>query len=341
MLIRRGGIGAWSAPELGTYPAERDLQRLLAESPGWLPGVSHEARTVRELSTSAGPLDICAVDVDGSVTVVECKLAVNSEPRRMVIGQVLDYASAIWRDGPDSFIAGWTRARGVEFSDWLVPGADEALRSNLEAGRFGLCLAVDAIDEDIRRLVEFLSRITTADVAVTAIQLSYARDGDVEILIPTTFGGEIADAKTPKRRGDRWTYETFLAALTDPAERDTAEWLLAKVAETRPLGIHAEMFWWGARPGGGVFLHVHGHRYASAQLWVNKAGALMVCGTWNQYGSLKDHPGFSRLASFLGQPDRTKQISVPVASLDHRELWDVLVETSAAVNAVGPPAVAG
>lgn len=333
VLIRRGGsFGTWAAPETTSYQAEAHLQEILAASPGWLPAVSPEARTVQELSTSAGFADICAVDIDGSLTVVECKLASSSEKRRMVIGQLIDYAAAVWRDGEQAFFDAWRRAQGVDLAEWLSIDAFDDLRANLAAGRFGLCLAVDAIDPDIKRLIEYLNLITRAEVSVTAIQLSYTRDGDVEVLIPTSFGGEIADAKVdPVRRTDRWTRESFLDALQDQLDRETAGWLLNQTERT-PLHGKREYFWYGARPGGGLFLHLFGYRYPPVQLWVNKAGELMLYGNWNQFPSVKGHGGFDELAALLGQPDRSMQAGVRAATLDREKLWNTIRNTALAIN---------
>jgi hypothetical protein len=97
VLVRRAGSGeAWTTPEASVYRNEKHLQELLAGDPARVPGVTVEANAVEELPTAAGPVDVCIIDVDGSLTVVECKLASNSEKRRMVIGQVIDYAAAIW-----------------------------------------------------------------------------------------------------------------------------------------------------------------------------------------------------------------------------------------------------
>lgn len=60
--------------------------------------------------------------------------------------------------------------------------------------------------------MEYLNRATQEQVPVTALQLVYARQGDLEILIPSTFGGEIAAAKTRASKG-QWTRQTFLDAI--------------------------------------------------------------------------------------------------------------------------------
>lgn len=334
ILIRRGGPGAaWTAPETTAYEAEAHLQAVLAASPGWLPGVSDQAFTVRELSTTAGYVDICVVDVDGSLTVVECKLASNSEKRRLVIGQVLDYAAALWRDGEQIFLEAWQRVGGPDLSEELTAAALADLRRHLADGQINLCLAVDSIDADLRRLVEYLNLVTLPAVSVTAVQLSYARDGDVEILIPTSFGGEIADAKVaPMARPDQWTRDAFLEALGDANDRATAEWLLARLDATGTGSGHDELVWFGARPNGGVFLHPAGCKYSPLQLWVNTAGTLMAYGNWKQYGAIKAHPGFAELAAMLGQDHRGPQRSVPVAPLNREHLWSAVVRCAAAIN---------
>ena len=163
---------------------------------------------------------MCVVGRDGSIAVVECKLASNGDRRRMVIGQVIDYAAAISMAGADAFIESWLHNTQTDLRVELDSAALATLRTNISDGHVDLCLAVDKIDDHLRRLVEYLNRVTIAEVRVTALQLSYAKHGDVEILIPTTFGGEIADAKARRSgRSTRWTVETFLAALGADEDR--------------------------------------------------------------------------------------------------------------------------
>lgn len=195
VLVRRGDEQQFRTPDIGSYTDENHLQDLIARDPARVPGVDDEAVTARELRTSAGPIDVTIVGADGSLTVVECKLASNPERRRMVIGQVIDYAAAIWHDGSEAFLDAWARCGGAGLDDLLGVDGMSNLRANIADGRIGLCLAVDRIDDDLKRLVEYLNQVTAAHVAVSAIQLAYAKHGDVEILIPSTFGGEIAAAK--------------------------------------------------------------------------------------------------------------------------------------------------
>ncbi len=99
ILVRAIGSDQWTTPETSAYENEAPLQALLATDPGRIPGVPSNAVAVQELPTSAGPVDVCVIAPDGTITVVECKLAKNSEKRRMVGGQVIDYASALRAEG--------------------------------------------------------------------------------------------------------------------------------------------------------------------------------------------------------------------------------------------------
>ncbi|UOT03606.1 hypothetical protein MPY17_32525 [Rhodococcus opacus] len=141
VLVRRiGSTSAWATPEMTAYVNEDHLQRIIADDPDRVPGVPEGTIAVRELPTSAGPADVCIVSLDGTLTLVECKLASNSERRRMVIGQVLDYAAAIWRDGDTAFHEQWARRSGDALTA-LDDGGYEQLGRNIAAGRIHLCLA--------------------------------------------------------------------------------------------------------------------------------------------------------------------------------------------------------
>lgn len=334
VLLRRG-TGPWSSPETASYTDEAHLQQILVADPARVPGVADGAMAVDELSTSAGPIDVCIVGDGGHLTVVECKLASNSERRRMVIGQVIDYASAICEDGDNAFSAAWSARGGPELGDALGPEALDRLRGNIAEARIDLCLAVDQIDGDLRRLVEYLNRITNEHIAVTALQLAYARDGDVEILIPSTFGGELAATKqrASRRERERWTRESFLEALEGEVHRPLAAELLQRVEQVERRSTSRPPIWYGSQPGGSVYLHPFGLRYAPICLWANGAGELLVYGTWTNWSDISGHQAFAPLADLLGQ-DHTSRSSrgVRVVTIDLDELWATSVECALGIN---------
>ncbi|MGW4340114.1 hypothetical protein ACWEK5_46180 [Rhodococcus koreensis] len=124
--------------------------------------------------------------------------------------------------------------------------------------------AVDQIDADLRRLVDYLNQITRDDIQVTAPHLTYARHGDLEILIPSTYGGEIAAAKARTSAGagttTRWTKDTFLDTLGAGSDRASAEKLFALLDQVDDRrGTHDDL-WYGNKPWGGVVFHPYGLR---------------------------------------------------------------------------------
>jgi hypothetical protein len=332
ILVRGRGADQWSTPETSAYDDESHLQSLLAGDPGRIPGVPDDAVAVRELSTMAGFIDVCVVGRDGSITVVECKLARNSEKRRMVVGQVIDYAAALRAGGVKAFRDGWAARQGADLDELLDQDAVVALEHNLVEGRMNLCLAVDQIDADLRRLIEYLNVVTRDEVMVTALQLSYAKHGDLEILIPATFGAELAEAKAPQRHGgERWTWESFVETLRDPADKELAAELLARMDAVASTGPRSKL-WFGARPGGGVFFHIHGERYAAFQLWQNSAHQLRVFGNWHAWNNLAGHDAFAPLAEVLGQDHHGGSRSVALAQVDLDTFWSAAVACDRAIN---------
>ena len=335
ILVRQVGSDAvWSSPEISTYDNEAHLQALLVADPSRVPGVTDEATAVAELSTSGGPIDVCIVESDGGLTVVECKLASNSERRRMVIGQVIDYASAIWMDGAESFLTAWQARGGSDLSEVLTPDALADLKRNIAEARINLCLAVDAIDDDLRRLVEYLNRVTVDHVRVTALELGYARHGDLEILIPLTFGGEIAAAKTRASEGNktRWSRESFLEAIASESDGRLAEQYFERLEAMEERRGDSPLVWYGTRPYGGVFLHPYGLRYAPIQLRVNAAGRLMLAGNWKNWMVIAGHEGFAELAKLFDQDHLGSSFGIPADSLDINAVWAESLKCAIAIN---------
>jgi hypothetical protein len=187
---------------------------VLAEQPSLVPNVGPSPVSVREMQSGSGPLDVVIVDLDGQITLVECKLASNAQVRREIVGQVLDYASSLWRMTFDDLDSRWRQRdpKGEGILDALGAEGDEALSlratlsDNLAAGRFNLVLAVDAINDGLRRIIEFLNDRTAAELSVMAVELRYAKHGDVEMLVPTVFGAELAQVKVDRSdKRPQWT----------------------------------------------------------------------------------------------------------------------------------------
>ncbi len=267
LLVREHGRH-WSAPTRTGFLSESDLQHLIAEQPTLIPDVSAQALGVREFATGVGPTDVVIVDADGSLTLVECKLASNDEVRRKIVGQVLDYASRLWRMSLEDFDARWVRRSGESLLEQLDDQARDRLHDSLAEGSLTLVLAVDRINEDLRRIVEYLNAHTGDTVRVLAIELDRAEHSGLELLIPTTYGAEIADAKSRERSGQgssRWSQPQW----------QIADLLQAVRQDDITLGDTVESFWHELTAAG---LHVVGTRSKTPSLVV--VGALDDGSVW-------------------------------------------------------------
>jgi hypothetical protein len=206
-LGRKRGLANRPSGDRHVREPEQRLQAvelLLEQTPDLLPGQDTGLVTVvRQLYVPlTGPVDLFAVSIDGDLTVVECKLKANSEIRRWVVGQVLAYAAGLWRLPFEELDAAFIARAGEPVSAKIGALAREAggdfdeepfrrtVSATLAAGRFRLVIAVDAITDELKRIVEYLDDHTVADVEVLALELGYAADGDVELLIPAVYGAD-------------------------------------------------------------------------------------------------------------------------------------------------------
>lgn len=214
-LIRTSG-GPWREPASTGYENEAALQEILYSHPTLVPGVFGEPVACREFHSDVGPADVVIIDAEGSITLVECKLASNSQIRREIVGQTLDYASRMWQMSIESFEERWRRAERSGQS--LLVALDdsegrirEAVAENLSLGRFNLVLAVDRINDDLKRIVEYLNLVTVPTVGVMVVEFARVVDGDTEMLIPRTYGTELVETKA-KSTGAKhqWSQQEYL-----------------------------------------------------------------------------------------------------------------------------------
>ena len=212
--------GDWVEPTIQGFEKEGALQKLLADHPALIPGVSAQAKTVREFQSLAGKSDIVVVDATADITLVECKLARNPEVRREVIGQLFDYAARLWRMGIDDFEAQWVTRTGKSIFDpdvGIDPELRETLAANLAERRFRLVLAVDSINEPLRTMVEYVHGITAMTIEVIAVAYEFYEHDGVQILTPRTYGEELAETKplpAPPIPPKMWTADEYRRWLT-------------------------------------------------------------------------------------------------------------------------------
>lgn len=284
VLIRGPSAPDWHQPETTAYENEAELRDMIARSPSLLPGVDGLVAVATELAVPAvGKADVVAVDPSGEITIVECKLAKNAEIRRWVIGQVFSYAAGLWQlefeDLEQSF-----EVRGVDLTasaagepDWDETAFRDAITDNLANGAFRLVIAVDQITDELKRTVVYINGHTVHNLRLLALELRYAVDEDVEILIPQLYGEESAAQKRPssdaKRQWDESSFLEELEARRGPGDarvaRELIEWARVQLPRATwgtgnitgsffPVLDHAGQDYWplSLRTDGGVTIEL-------------------------------------------------------------------------------------
>lgn len=186
----------------------------------------------REFNTASGPIDALGVDTDGEIYIIEAKLDKNAD-RRRIIAQALDYGAALWAS-PEILMqqlsgSEW-RTRLTEFlgGDEAVTAAHlAAVQQNAAAGRFWFVVLMDRLDDRLRDLISFVN--ANSRFKILGVELNLYQDGDLEILIPTLYGAEIAkdaatDLKTSGALRVQPSRDSFLAGASKLA-KDAAETL--------------------------------------------------------------------------------------------------------------------
>jgi hypothetical protein len=210
------------------FAAERDLQRYLAAHPellsaeaaeddrrSWLLVRREMGVADREDAGDRWSLDHLFVDQDAIPTFVEVKRSSNTEIRRKVVGQMLDYAanaSAYWDAGRlrSSFESRFDSAEAAteEFTDFIEGEVDadefwDAVAANLEERRLRLVFVADRIPPELRSIVEFLNeQLNLTEVIAVEVKQYVERDGEQTNIVPRIIG-ETEMARRVKRPGGR------------------------------------------------------------------------------------------------------------------------------------------
>ena len=242
----RNEAGGLEPLEEERFSTEDALQRLLAEHPELLDGEQMRPGDPRRwilitreqgvADTAGGPprwsLDHLVIDQDATPTLVEVKRGDNSEVRRTVVGQMLDYAahaSRVWTadelrrtfEGQPDADERLADLLGGEQSD-----ADEFwddVARNLAAERLRLLFVADAIPDELAQVVEFLNR-QMPDVEVLAMELKQFRGESTQTLVPRVIGRQAAapNRRLPGGPRRKLTREELLAELPNDEVRDAA-----------------------------------------------------------------------------------------------------------------------
>lgn len=303
------------------FASEEDFQRLLARFPELLVGDRIDPVNPRrwllirreqpvatgENGAAQWSLDHLFLDQDGIPTLVEVKRHTNSEIRRAVVGQMLDYAAncaSFW--SIDRLQIAFERtcsesARTGEdvLHDFLESGNSiesywEMVKTNLQAGRIRLVFVADVIPLELRRIVEFLNR--QMDPAhVLALELRQYAGKSLRTIIPAVFGQELPPIPPPDPSPER--FFELLDRNCGEKERLLARKIVEVMrADGRPLKFGKE--------NGSVWPLLSVSGKPINPLYLNAGGNIVV-----QFGDLIKKPIFDDIEARRELMARLNQIS--------------------------------
>ena len=250
--VKDGGLEPLEEERFST---EDELQALIAQYPELLDGEQIKPGDPRRWilitrekgiadtpgSASRWALDHLIVDQDAVPTLVEVKRGSNSELRRTIVGQMLDYAahaSETWTIDelrqtfeesakshdldPDEEIRRLLQADVERDTDVFW----ESVATNLAAKRLRLLFVADEIPDPLEKVVEFLNA-QMPNIEVLAVEIKQFRGGSSQTLVPRVMG-RIAASSAPGAGTSRrsLTRETFLDKFTSEEARRVVERLL-------------------------------------------------------------------------------------------------------------------
>lgn len=223
IMVRSKGEKGWKPLDESHYDSEAHLQELLNKDISLIPLDPPLLVSASEFGLpGSGATDIIAVNQDGAITIIECKLAKSRDVRRMVVGQLLEYAAYLAKMSADEFVETFDRLTDAPLYETIASKLEdfeesmfkENLAENLNDGRFTLIVAVDSINEELREIILYLN--AHSDCTVGALELEYFKDDKRELLVPRLYGGpeakEAAARQSTKRTYRKWNKESFFEA---------------------------------------------------------------------------------------------------------------------------------
>lgn len=222
------------------YDSEALLQELIAHYPNLLAGnittggeparfllIAREAPIPKEAGGAGWwAVDHLFLDQDAIPTFVEVKRSSNTQIRREIVGQMLDYAANAVLYWPPEKIRALFETRCHEQSvgpedvlrdelgiDDTAEGFWNKVKTNLQAGKVRLLFVADAIPPELERIVEFLNgQMDPAEVL--AVEVKQFLGKGLKTLAPRLVG-QTVEARDRKEgpQGEQWTEDRFFEVL--------------------------------------------------------------------------------------------------------------------------------
>ena len=191
-------------------------------------------------------LDHLFIDQDAIPTLVEAKRSTNSEIRRFVVGQMMDYAAHATQSWNASDIRKAFEERSPDPEGELAqllqaePEADKFwndVETNLRAARIRLLFVADGIPDELARVVEFMNE-QMPRIEVLAVEVKQFQGDKGSTLVPRVIGRTSEAIAAPTRlSGARISTnrERYLGQMEQLGFRQTVERLF-QITDSRPNG---------------------------------------------------------------------------------------------------------
>ena len=156
------------------YIDENELQKYLFEHPELLQNETdsqfHALKREVYLK-NAGKLDILLIDDNGCPVAVEVKLERNSQARREVVAQIFDYISDISEldyHELDEMLGGKLDEFAENTGNQI--GLPKIVNSFLKSGMTKVIIAIDEVNDDLIRIMDFINKRTNLDVRLISVR---------------------------------------------------------------------------------------------------------------------------------------------------------------------------
>jgi hypothetical protein len=222
VLIRRKG-GNWQRAKKHEFDEEDQLKQLLYGAPDLIVTREDELPAIFMSEVGlpgSGYADLVGVNALGDILIIETKLARNDEIRRKVIGQVLEYGAHLWRMRYEDFNELFKNREGNSIGELFAERSDsitieeviQKVQENLELGRFKLLIAVDEINPELEKIIQYVSSFR-AGVQLEALEVKIYEQDDTEIFVPQRHG--TVPAEPEGGRGGQISIEEILNKAPD------------------------------------------------------------------------------------------------------------------------------
>jgi hypothetical protein len=193
----------------------------------------------REFESGSGPIDVLAIDEDGSVYIIETKLHGYADGRRKILAQIMDYAGAMWNKFRDfstfekelerhnltskdnHILSGKSLSKIISDSPLEITDEEDAkniiekMKVNFSSGNFKFIVVFDKLDQKLINTIDYLNEKSNL-LTIYAVTYEYYRENDLEILIPAIHG-RAAEKKSIVKSSGRtpWTLQEIKQNFED------------------------------------------------------------------------------------------------------------------------------